>query len=80
MSDVTASIGASMPSSFQNPFIRDGVTRVSMTALLSSISGAWIIYGTVEFKSGNTTGKQQFDGKSLQDVGCQIEAFINQLK
>lgn len=62
-----------------NPFLRDCITSVyvSMTQINRRGAPHWIHWGEVEFKKGNTTGKQRFDGDSFDSIVLQIKNFIN---
>lgn len=62
-----------------DPFSKNCITSVFVSITKSERRGVeyWHCYGIVEFTSGNTSGKQRFDGDSFDDVALKIRNFIN---
>ena len=63
-----------------NPFNSDYITSISIKTFKYTWDYSWHTYGTVEFKKGNTTGEQKFEGTDLVDVLRKIHTFINNLQ
>lgn len=66
-----------MLSILKDPFKKACVTEVWVAA--RDLSDRPKFLGWVEFKNGNTTGKQDFKGESFDDVVRQIKLFIQDL-
>ena len=71
-------IGYDGVSIINNPFLPHCIDAIHMTAL--RLSKGMVFYGDVEFKNGNTTGTQKFEGKDLADLFNQIATFCTNLK
>ena len=70
-----------LPVELNDPFNSDCITDISIRTFKRSWGNtSWCTYGTVEFKKGNTTGKQEFEGKDLVDILKQIHTFVNNLE
>jgi hypothetical protein len=69
-----------MPTILKDPFSKNTITAVSVSYRFLGISKEWYASGYVEFKNGNTGGKQEFRGNTFDDVVFQIKGFINELK
>lgn len=67
-----------LPEELKNPFKLEHVTDVSVHTF-KSFTNSWYTCGSVEFKIGNTLGKQKFEGTDLVDVLKQIYTFVNNL-
>jgi hypothetical protein len=63
---------------FKDPFAVDMIERVNISSY--RFMGKIHHTGVVEFKNGNTGGKQDFKGESFADVGRQIQLFIDGLE
>jgi hypothetical protein len=68
----------SLPAELKNPFNPDYVTDITIYTS-KDLWGKWSAHGSVEFKKGNTSGKQKFEGTDLIDVLKKIYTFINNL-
>lgn len=69
-----------LPVELNDPFNSDYITSINITTYKSAWASNWVTYGTVEFKRGNTTGNQKFEGTDLVDVLKQIHTFVNNLE
>lgn len=67
-----------LPGELKNPFNSDCVTDITVYTT-KDLWGKWYARGSVEFKKGNTSGNQKFDGTDLIDVLKKIYTFINNL-
>lgn len=70
-----------LPSVIKDPFNKRSVKRIYVS--MSDLWGrgdAWSANGQVEFTNGNTSGTQQFSGKTFDEVVLQIKAFLEELK
>lgn len=70
---------SSLPSLVKDPFLKDKVTDIDIH-YSCNYSGKWSCWATVEFKNGNTSGKQRFDGETFDDVVLDIKRFLETLK
>ena len=68
-----------LPEELSNPFNSDYITDISIRTFKRIWDSSWCTYGTVEFKKGNTTGEQKFEGTDLVDVLRKIHIFVNNL-
>ena len=66
---------------FANPFDNSKVNCISMTCSKTIFGdGNFRFDGYIEFKNGNTTGLQKFQGDSFQDLAKQIDQFLTSLQ
>jgi hypothetical protein len=69
-----------LPSVINNPFSMENITGVSMHATPKLWEeGKFDFWGYVEFKKGDTIGKQRFDAKSLGELYKDIYNFCEEL-
>lgn len=68
-----------LPEELSNPFNSDCITNVTIRTFKRTWDSNWCTYGTVEFRKGNTTGEQEFNGTDLVDVLRKIYIFVNHL-
>lgn len=68
-----------LPEELNNPFNSDCITSVCIRTVKRTWDSSWYTYGTVEFKKGNTSGEQEFEGTDLVDVLRKIYTFVNNL-
>jgi hypothetical protein len=61
----------------KNPFTQDCIYGLVVNCYKSSFG--WSYMGWVEFKNGDTKGKQEFKGEDVADVLHKIEAFVASL-
>lgn len=64
-----------------NPFLPENVIGIWVNCHrpFDDLNNDMSFRGTVEFKSGNTIGKQEFEGISMNHVWQQIERFLENL-
>jgi len=67
--------GMALPPDVQNPFQKECITYISLTARPKLFSGEWTFEGYVKFKAGNTEGRQEFYGSNLAEVYNKILNF-----
>lgn len=67
--------GKTLPTDVQNPFQKECITYISLTAHPKLFSNEWAFKGFVEFKCGNTEGRQEFKGNNLAEVYNKILNF-----
>jgi len=62
-----------------NPFSRKSIVslNVSVDQVILRGKEKLIARGYVDFKEGNTSGRQRFEGESFDDVVLKIKNFIN---
>ena len=68
-----------LPKELSNPFNSDYITSITIKTFKRILDSSWYTYGTLEFKKGNTTGEQKFEGTDLVDVLRKIHTFVNNL-
>ena len=68
-----------IPSIIQDPFTKNKITSVMIYGF-SSWDNKWDYSGTVEFKNGDTRGKQEIKGSSMDDVYLKTANFIKSLE
>ena len=70
----------SLPSEINDPFKKECIKSVSIYVRKSLFDEDKIVMrSTVEFKSGNTTGSQQFEDTDFEKLIIKTVSFINQL-
>lgn len=69
----------SLPSDLNNPFNKRNIESVYVSFRRGILSGNWNAYGSVEFKNGNTSGEQKFEGATFDEVVIKIKAFLDEL-
>lgn len=67
-------------SEIKNPFLSECITEITMYAWKSDFSGKVSVRGSVSFKNGNTSGKQEFTANSLPDLFFKIIEFCKNLE
>ena len=73
-------IGSESLSIINNPFAKSKITRVQVVYRKNLFEDEWLAEGRVEFKNGQTSGDQKFEGKDFNDVLVQVREFLNNLK
>lgn len=69
------------PSIIKDPFEKGLIKGVHLHALESSFNQGQFSYsGSVEFRNGQTEGKQNFAATSMDDLYTQVANFIKTLK
>lgn len=68
-----------LPSEIKNPFSMENVEEIHLHCTKKWFGDGFNIWGTIQFKNGNTTGKQEFKGDSLGDVFMKIHKFCEKL-
>lgn len=67
-----------LPSEIKNPFSMENVEEIHLHC--SKLFGdKFHFWGNVQFKNGDTTGTQKFDGDGLGDVFMKIQKFCEKL-
>lgn len=71
-----------IPSIIKNPFNKVSIKSINIYYRedIFSRDGKWSCTANVEFKNGNTEGKQKFEHEDFNTVVLQIKAFIATLK
>lgn len=69
----------SLPSDFNNPFNKQNIESIYVSFRRGILSGKWNAYGSIEFKNGNTSGEQKFEGETFDEVVVKIKAFLGEL-
>jgi len=80
MSEEIKKIGeVALSPSLINPFNKKCIVGLYVSVDLVTLRGKdkWIARGYVDFKEGNTTGKQRFEGDNFDDVVLKIKHFID---
>jgi hypothetical protein len=80
MSDEIKKIGeVALGPTIINPFSRKSIVSLYVSVDMINRRGkdVWIARGVVDFKEGNTSGRQSFQGDSFDEVVLQIKNFIN---
>lgn len=62
-----------------DPFLTNKITGIRVNSFVGRIGGCIYHNGSVEFTNNNTQGKQEFTGKSFDDVVLQIKLFLETL-
>lgn len=62
-----------------NPFDKACVEQVIMVAKKRLFGDGTMIYATISFRNGNTTGEQQIDADNLNDLLIKVQSFIKSL-
>lgn len=78
MSKVSSALkdAQSAMSILKDPFSNSCVTKVMTYAFKNIFNDEWKYTGDIEFKNGQTQGKQKFTGRDMADVIHQMEAFL----
>lgn len=64
----------------KDPFITDKMEAFRINCFQGwGLNRHWNYTGTIEFKNGDTDGKQSFKGGSLAEVITKMQAFVDQL-
>jgi len=71
--------GSDYISPINDPFQKSYIECINLSAIRSFDKKKFIIYGSVEFTNGDTTGKQKFNANSLPELFIKIKEFIEQL-
>jgi hypothetical protein len=70
----------SLPAAISNPFSMENVTGISMHATEDCWEKSnFRFWGYVEFKNGDTSGKQEFKASSFGELYMKIYNFCEQL-
>ena len=80
MSEEVKKIGeVALGNTLSNPFNKRCIVSlyVSVDQVVLRGKEKWVARGVVDFKEGNTSGRQRFDGESFDDVVLKIKNFIN---
>ena len=68
-----------IPSIIKDPFSQNKITKVLMV-FNCEYSGPPIVYSSVEFKNGDTSGKQEIRANSMDELYLKTAEFIKNLK
>lgn len=69
-----------LPSIISDPFNKASITRVYLNYQVPLFGDQWKCNGSVDFKSNNTRGTQQFEADTFDEVVIQIREFIKTLE
>jgi hypothetical protein len=70
---------AKMPSTLKDPFNKTSVRDISVWVRDAWGNGKFTAHGSVEFKNGETEGKQKFTGATFDEVVLKIKMFLSDL-
>lgn len=81
MTDLSQSFGKEkMPSVINAPFKKTSIEAVHVFLTKNIFTKEFQCTGSVEFKNGNTQGKQTFKAQTFDEVVLQIKAFFETLE
>lgn len=81
MTDLSQSFGKEkMPSVINDPFKKASIEAVSIFLMKDVFTKEFKCVGNVEFKNGNTEGRQTFKAQTFDEVVLQIKAFFETLE
>ena len=63
----------------KDPFSSKNITDVDLHWINRSYNGKPYIYASVEFKNGNTSGKQKLEADSMNELIQKVDAFVKGL-
>jgi hypothetical protein len=64
-------------STVTDPFSKDCIKDITVYYKEKMFDkGVWYARGSVEFRKGSTTGRQEFDGETFDEVVLKIKNFI----
>lgn len=69
-----------LPDCIKNPFSTENIITVTMLGMKSCFTKEFSYSGWVEFKNGNTTGRQEFKASSFGELYMMIYKFCEQLE
>ncbi len=69
-----------LPSIIQDPFGKNKIISIQINAYKSFFDGTFNFYSLIEFKNGNTEGKQKIVGTSMDDVYLKTANFVKSLE
>ena len=69
-----------LPDCIKNPFSTENIIMVNMMRAKSYFGNEFRYSGWVEFKNGNTTGRQEFNASSFGELYMMIYKFCEQLE
>lgn len=64
----------------KNPFNKDSLDGIQIYMARNIFTRDFYFKGVVEFRNGNTQGKQTFEGENLVDVFVKVRDFCMNLK
>lgn len=65
--------------SLESPFKRGYIDGLCVNMSTNAFNGNVWFWGSVTFKNGRTTAKQEFRGESFLDVCQQMDAFLKSI-
>lgn len=68
-----------MLSILKDPFKKSCIKKIYVTYREKTFSDGWVAEGSVKFSNGKTTGEQDFEGDSFDEVVMKIKNFINEV-
>jgi hypothetical protein len=68
-----------LPSAYLDPFKVDKIQSIHIFLNRSIFTDKVEVISTIEFRNGNTTGKQNFDTETIEEGIKQMQEFLNQL-
>lgn len=78
MNEIDKTFG-NLPDCINNPFTKSSIQSIRI-CMSKGIFGSIYFNGYVEFKNGNTSGEQKFEGFNLADVFIKVKEFCNNLE
>ena len=79
--DINQLFDRNLPQSIRMPFDLKYITGIHMNVSESWLTkGMFFVSGSVEFKNGNTTGKQRFEAETLSELYIKIQQFCESLR
>ena len=79
MSNILNYTSSSIPSIINDPFSKSKIIAINMHMSKKVFNDGFYFVGSVEFKNGNTEGKQKFEKESFDDLYLSISEFVKSL-
>ena len=71
--------GSQLPAEVKNPFSMENIDEIHLHCTKKWFGDGFNIWGSVEFKNGETQGKQEFKAESLGELFVKIHGFCERL-
>jgi hypothetical protein len=66
-------------SEFKDPFTKSSVKNIMFRTYTSSFHNKTIWIGNVDFQNGQTSGSQEFEKDTFQEIVLAVDNFVNTL-
>jgi len=74
--DLLAGFGNEKMSVVKDPFSKKNVNAIFIHFTKSFFDEKWTASGSIKFKNGDTEGKQEFEGKSIDEIILKMKACL----